>query len=97
MPPVPQRQAKVKLRPSELVIILDDLDFSWFPYEIQKVAERFNAGVSFEELVDWTGRDPDEVLMLLIHLRRQGKVSFENTGFVWKEDKANGSTHLPHM
>lgn len=86
MPPVRQCQAKVKLRPSELVIILDDLDFSWFPYEIQKVIEWFNVGTSFEKLVDWTGRDPDEVLMLLVHLRRIGKVDFKNTGFVWEED-----------
>lgn len=69
---------RAKLRPSRLVIILDDgIDFSWLPHEIQDVADMFKAGCSIEMLAALTKRDPDEVLMLLLHLRRAKKVRFE--------------------
>ncbi|MBO8136779.1 MAG: hypothetical protein H0Z40_01370 [Desulfotomaculum sp.] len=86
-----------KLRPrDELVVILDDLDFSWHEEEINRVVDMWNEGYSISEIVREirpprsglkTKRDAeDEVALLIFHLAREGRIE-PRPGGVWgKED-----------
>ncbi|MDW7672726.1 MAG: hypothetical protein SCK57_10715 [Bacillota bacterium] len=63
---------------SPVVIILDDLDFSWYPEEIDLFRHRWNSGQSLEILANLLRPDlapedaRDEVRLLALHLYRQG-------------------------
>lgn len=68
-----------KLKPSKLIIVLDDgdIDFSWYPEEIEEVLRRFKAGYTLNMLSRAMKRKSDEVLLLLLHLRRAKKIQFQ--------------------
>ena len=69
---------KAKLRPAELHICLADLDFSWFPAEVEQVASLWRQGVSLVDIaaeVRGKGADAvDETALLVWDLARRGKV-----------------------
>lgn len=87
-----KRADALKLRPKqELTIALDDLDFSWFPEQVQKVKEMWNKGASITEIAKVTRpanelKTPedavDEVALLIMHLQRQKEI-LPRAGGVW--------------
>ena len=74
------------LRPkqSEMTIILDDLDLTWHPITIQQVMWRWKMGESVEDIAlslekERSAKDvADEVALLLMHLRRRGKIRIDS-------------------
>ena len=75
------RTEKLKTRPkNKLVIILDDLDFSWTKLEVAKAILMWRNGYSLEEMAkqlrpyDSTKDAIDEVALLIMHLRRRKKI-----------------------
>ncbi len=75
------RTEKLKTRPkSKLVIILDDLDFSWTKLEVAKAILMWKSGYSLGEMAkqlrpyDSTKDAIDEVALLIMHLRRRKKI-----------------------
>jgi len=81
------RTDRLKLRPKpELVIALDDLDFSWFPAEVEKVKKLWAYGWHIADITRQVKRDQDEVAVLIMHLARLGKIE-NRTGGVFGEDK----------
>ncbi|MFY9380512.1 MAG: hypothetical protein WAP07_09815 [Acutalibacteraceae bacterium] len=74
-------QDKWKLRPeSSLIIILEDLDFSWFPQEISIVKKMWNTGCHIADIAKAVKTDQDEVTLLIMHLARQGKIKLRKSG-----------------
>jgi len=74
-------QDKWKLRPeSSLIIILEDLDFSWFPQEISIVKKMWEQGLHIADIAKAVKRDQDEVTLLIMHLARQGKIKLRKSG-----------------
>ena len=79
---------RFKLQPKkQLVIILDNLDFSWFPWEIDQALDLWDSGMSLPEMAERLrpGRDDDsqyEVMLLLLHLARQEKIT-PRLGGIW--------------
>jgi hypothetical protein len=72
---------KWKLRPeAELVIALDDLDFSWYPKEITFVQQTWKQGLHIAEIAKKLDRDQDEVAALIMHLARRGKIKLRKGG-----------------
>jgi predicted regulator of amino acid metabolism with ACT domain len=68
-------QDKWKLRPeSSLIIILEDLDFSWYPEEISIVKKMWNTGCHIADIAEKIERDQDEVAVLIMHLSRKRKI-----------------------
>ena len=66
---------ELKLRPSELYIACDGMDFSWYPAEVERVIADYNTGLSLAEMAaNVGGRDIDELFILLLDLARQGKI-----------------------
>jgi len=79
-------QDKWKLRPeSSLIIILEDLDFSWFPQEISIVKKMWNTGCHIADIAEKIERDQDEVAVLVMHLARQGKIRLRKNGVFGNE------------
>ena len=75
---------RYKLRPQEeLIVALDDLDFSWFPVEVNKVKKLWSLGWHIADIAKHMKRDPDEVAVLIMHLARQGRIKRRRMGF-WK-------------
>ena len=75
------RTEKEKVRPKDkLVIVLDDLDFSWTKIEVVEAILMWRIGYSLEEMEkqlrphDGVKNAIDEVALLIMHLARQGKV-----------------------
>jgi hypothetical protein len=73
---------KLRLRPqSELIIALDDLEFSWFPEEAALVQKMWEAGLHIADIAEKVDRDdPDEVALLIMHFARQGKIQLRKSG-----------------
>ena len=65
----------MKLRPkSELIIILEDLDFSWYTVEMDKVKSLWKYGWHIKDIAKTVKRDQDEVATLVMHLARKGEI-----------------------
>jgi len=69
-----------RMQSSELTIILEDLDFSWFKHEISKVKELWALGEHIADIAKAVNRDQDEVALLITHLARKGKIEKRKTG-----------------
>lgn len=78
----PKKQSRIGNR----IIILDNLDFDWKENDIKRVIQKWREGASIEEMaaelrpsvnrLKKTAEDgQDEVILLLFHLSRQGKIS----------------------
>ncbi len=77
--------SKFKLRPSELYIACMDMDFSWYPAEVDRAISLYNAGASLVELAQGLDRDGDETFILLLDLARRGKIQAREGGWCrWK-------------
>lgn len=65
---------------SELIMILDDLDFSWTKREIQQAIFMWTSGYSIVDMAkklrphDSKQNGTDEVALLIMHLGRQEKI-----------------------
>lgn len=65
-----------KYRPNaRLYIALVNLDFSWYPWEVEKVRELWAQGKSIPRIAKIMDRDPDEVTLLIMSLARERKIS----------------------
>lgn len=72
---------KLRLRPqSELMIVLDDLDFSWFHQEAALAQKMWEAGFHIADISEKIDRDQDEVALLVMHLSRQRKIAKRKMG-----------------
>ncbi|MDW7678591.1 MAG: hypothetical protein SCK57_13095 [Bacillota bacterium] len=62
------------------VIILDDLDFTFFPHDLDQAVELWEAGTPLPEMAaalrpcGTPGKALDEIRLLLMHLRRRGRI-----------------------
>ena len=80
---VGMRVDKTKRCPkAELYIACDDLDFSWYHWEIEAVTEWWNGGLCITEIAEMLDRDCDEVAILLIDLARKEKIQ-PREGGIW--------------
>jgi hypothetical protein len=61
--------------PVRLYIALQDLDFSWYPWEVEKVRELWTQGKSVPRIGKIMDRDPDEVTLLIMSLAREKRIS----------------------
>lgn len=62
------------------VIVCEELDFTWERKELNKLARMWKKGQSILEMAVEVERDPDEVLIALIHLAKKNKVEKREGG-----------------
>ena len=76
----------------ELVIILDDLDLSWTKDQVDKTEMMWKSGFSLEYMAKWLRPHDneedaeDEVALLVMHLKRQGKIQERSGGYAGFND-----------
>ena len=87
MKKVPATTARAKLRPKKLYIALDDLniDFTWFPHEVDQAVMHWNIGMSLAEMAKHFRRTEEEVFLLLMDLSMRGKIQ-EREGACFGKD-----------
>lgn len=58
-----------------IVIVLEDLDFTWDNKELSEIARMYEEGKSIAEMNEVFHRlDTDEIFIALFHLARKGKI-----------------------
>ena len=78
---------KAKLRPvDELHIALQDLDFSWYPVQVQEAKKLWKEGWGVDEIAQKVGREGDEVFLLLLDLGRKGRIKPREGGVFGYQD-----------
>jgi hypothetical protein len=75
-----QYNDKWKLRPPELIIALDDLDFSFIPEEAETTKQMWQEGKHIADIAEKLKRDMDEVAVLIMHMARRGEIERRKTG-----------------
>lgn len=56
------------------IIVLEDLNFVWDELELEEVARQWEIGKDVRLIAESFNRDPDEVLLALIHLAKEEMV-----------------------
>lgn len=69
-----------KLRPAEIYIVLEDLDFSWEHWEITRAIEMWQEGYDIRDISTELEREGDEVFLLLLDLARKGRINERDNG-----------------
>jgi hypothetical protein len=64
------------------VIILEDADFIWDEDELEEMITLWNKGVSAKRMGAIFKRDPDDVLLALIHLAKQDLITRRENGLL---------------
>ncbi|MCG8400082.1 MAG: hypothetical protein MJA84_00630, partial [Firmicutes bacterium] len=64
------------------VVILESLDFSWRRSDMDRATKMWQAGVPIPEMAADLKRESDEVLLLVIHLARAGRIRGRKGGLL---------------
>jgi len=74
-------KSRLKLRPAEpLIIAGEDLDFSWYEWQIDALMEDYYAGIPLMEMADRHSRDYREVAIMLMELAHFGRLEPRDSG-----------------
>jgi hypothetical protein len=72
------------------MIILEDINFEWSTSDIARAIDMWKNKESIIEIAKAFNRDPDEVLLLLLHLARQRKIKKRKVNLYGRKMKNNG-------
>ncbi|MDF2790827.1 MAG: hypothetical protein K0S80_3928 [Neobacillus sp.] len=64
------------------VVILEDLNFFWAEEELTDLSFQWSDCKSIQEIADYFKRDPDEILVAIIHLAREDKITARKGGVI---------------
>lgn len=64
----------------QTIIVLEELDFVWCKDELKEVSRMWREGCSVQSIGDVLERDPDEVLLAIIHLAKSGFIKSRPQG-----------------
>jgi hypothetical protein len=57
------------------IVVLEDLNFIWDEEELFDIACMWNEELSVMYIADYFERDPDEIILALIHLAREERIT----------------------
>lgn len=69
-------------RDEGFIIILQDVDFTWYKDEIKNALDYWNDGLSLKEISTSLGKSSLETMLLLIDLESKGELPIRN-GWIW--------------
>jgi glycosyltransferase involved in cell wall biosynthesis len=75
-----KKNALLKSARKKRVIVCEDLDFVWDEPELLKMARMWERSASVETIANHFKRDPDEVLIALLHLAREDQIKARKLG-----------------
>ncbi|KJS77739.1 MAG: hypothetical protein JL56_02865 [Desulfotomaculum sp. BICA1-6] len=73
---------KPRKRPERKVVILENLDFAWKPSDMTRAAEMWQEGMPVPDMARELKRHDDEVLLLIVHLGRLGRIQARPGGIL---------------
>ena len=76
----PKKEYFLKDAPLNRVCVLENLDFYWDRSELKVMKKMWNLSLSIEYMANHFERDPDEVLLALIHLARKDSITKRKGG-----------------
>lgn len=77
------RDSRLKLRPQEpLIMAGQDLDFSWYQWQVDALKEDYNAGIPLMEIAERLNRDYREVAFMIMELAHFGKLEPRKSGIM---------------
>jgi hypothetical protein len=62
------------------IIVLEEMNFVWDKHQLNELSEMWADGESIEGIAEHFDRDPDEILLALIHIAREDKITARRTG-----------------
>jgi hypothetical protein len=62
------------------IIVLEELNFIWDEEELIDLASQWYEGISVAEMAKYFKRDPDEIVLAVMHLSREGKIGQRKGG-----------------
>ena len=65
---------------SDMVIVLEDVDFIWYDRDIQKVKQWWVEGKSIWWMGEKLKRNPDEVALLIMDMARRHLIQYRSGG-----------------
>lgn len=77
----PLRGLELKAR-KRMVIILEELNFVWDEPELKELAQIWHKGYGIGYMAEYFARDPDEVLLALVHVAREGMIKQRKGGLL---------------
>lgn len=60
--------------PLERVCVLEDLDFYWDKKELKQIRKMWDNEIGIKYIAEYFKRDPDEVILAILHLAREDKI-----------------------
>ncbi|MBS4191774.1 hypothetical protein KHA94_16410 [Bacillus sp. FJAT-49705] len=64
------------------IVVLEELNFVWDEPELEEIAELWTQGFSIMYISNKFERDPDEVILALVHLGRTDRITRRKGGFL---------------
>ncbi|NLI74755.1 MAG: hypothetical protein GX369_08345 [Euryarchaeota archaeon] len=75
------KRDSLKSRPKEpLYIAGEDLDFSWYRWQLNAIKEDYDAGIPLMEIANRQGRDYREVTFLVMEMAHMGEIIPRDSG-----------------
>jgi hypothetical protein len=68
--------------PLNRVCVCEDLDFYWDDRDLKKLKKLWQSDVEVNRIAEHFDRDPDEVILAIIHLAREDKIKRRNRGLL---------------
>lgn len=67
------------------IVILEELDFIWDEPELKEICILWESEISIKHIAKQFRRDPDELLLALLHLARVGRIKNRASGLKGEE------------
>jgi predicted regulator of amino acid metabolism with ACT domain len=64
------------------IIVCENMNFIWDDPELKEIAEMWKLNLSIEYMANHFERDPDEVIIAIIHLAREDKIIRRKEGLI---------------
>lgn len=71
----PYMEYKLRDSRKKRVIVLEELNFLWDAPELAEVADMWMKGEGIQDIAEYFDRDPDEIILALMHLARSDHIS----------------------
>lgn len=67
-----------KARSDRKITVLEDCNFEFFESDLIEISKQFRDYRDIEPIAEWMNRDPDEIILAVIHLAKSKKLKQVN-------------------
>jgi hypothetical protein len=78
----PYNEANLREPRKNRVIVLENLNFIFDEYELKDIKKMWNLELSVSYMSEYLNRDSDEILLALIHLAREDRITRRKAGLL---------------